>query len=68
MIKVTSVVKCYTRPDDPDNCEHVDMVVESLDRDTSHYWMKLTLDGKTYQVDTRDLMDACRNVQNGGAR
>jgi hypothetical protein len=68
MIKVMSVVKCFTHPDDPGNDDHVDMVVESLDRDTSHYWMKLTIDGKTYLVDTRDLIDACRNVQNGGAK
>jgi hypothetical protein len=72
MIKVTNVVTCvvmcYNHPDAPGNCEHIDIVVESFDRDTSHYWMKLTIDGKTYLVDTRDLIDACRNVQNGGAK
>lgn len=68
MIKVTSVVKCYTHPDDPGNDDYIDMVVENLDRDTSQCWAKITLAGTTYQVDVRDLQDACRNVTNGGAR
>jgi hypothetical protein len=68
MIKVTNVVKCYTHPDDPGNDDYVDMVVENIERDTSHQWAKITVEGRSYQIDTRDLMDACRNVQNAGTR
>lgn len=68
MIKVTNIVKFFTHPDDPGNDDSIDVVIENLARDSSMCWARVTVGGAEYQVDVRDLMDACRNIQNGGTR
>lgn len=68
MIKITNVIKCYQKPVNPLKPEAIEMVIENLDGDISQTQMLLTIHGNTYQVDVRDLQDACRNVTNGGAR
>jgi len=65
MIQVTSTVPCETVVNGDDE-EKISMTIWS--HPDSREYLRITVEGRTYTVNIKDLQDACQNVSNGGAR
>ena len=65
MIQITCTIPCETVVNGDDE-EKIDMTLWSHPGSPEH--LRVTVEGHTYSVHNADLMDACKNVSNSGAR